>query len=72
MIDDKQCNHCYYYEKISGEGKCKRYPPVIIKEAPNIINRDTTKLYDFDVHFPSVAFHDWCGEYQPAPRKLDD
>lgn len=66
---DKTCEHCRYFVPNAfkspppqlDEGRCFRYPPVVITPAPVIPTSEPI----LNRH-PQVQSDNFCGEFQPA------
>lgn len=57
MAASNTCATCLYYVVESGDGLCKRYPPVVLAyEDPLQIPKHSA--------FPVVKAEDWCGEWK--------
>lgn len=58
-LDEGTCAACRFYvnkRAKSTSGQCRRYPPQVGPDCD---------------YFPVVAHDEWCGEFQPRERPLD-
>jgi hypothetical protein len=66
---DKECKNCIHWWWDGGEdGRCKRYPPVILQ---NLI-KDKTPMFEDDIAsfcaYPVSVESDTCGEWSYDTR----
>lgn len=70
-MSDGICESCKYLRS----SECRKNPPTLISIHPTKMDVMTSDVPQYTRHravWPTVAMHNWCGEYQPRKHYLGE